>query len=100
MEPILAGLETEYGLYVEGRGAENQVDDSMALVRAFPGKRFLGWNYRYESPRADLRGFRLDKLAYDPEDARFDTSPQRGTDQDIRADRVLVNGARLYNDHG
>jgi proteasome accessory factor A len=100
MEPILAGIETEYGLYVEGRGAENQIDDSMALVRAFPGKRFLGWDYRHESPRADLRGFRLDRLAFDPQDARFDFRAPQGSDEDIRSDRVLANGARLYNDHG
>jgi len=100
MEPILAGIETEYGLYVEGRGAEKQIDDSMALVRSFPGKRFLGWDYRHESPRADLRGFRVDKLSFDPEDARFDEGQSRGPDSELRSDRILANGARFYNDHG
>lgn len=100
MEPILAGIETEYGLYVEGRGAEKQVDDATALVRNYPGKRFLGWDYRHESPRADLRGFRVDRLAFDPEDARFDEGQARGPDSEVRADQILPNGARFYNDHG
>lgn len=100
MEPILAGLETEYGLYVEGRGAENQIDDAMALVRAYPGERFSGWDYRHETPRADLRGFRVDRLQFDPQDAQFESGPARGSDQEVRSDQVLANGARFYNDHG
>jgi proteasome accessory factor A len=97
---ILAGLETEYGLYLEGRGAEDQIDDSMALVRGYPGECFVGWDYRYESPRADLRGFKLSRLAHDPEDAKFDRGRVYGKDSEIRSDRVLPNGARFYNDHG
>lgn len=100
MEPILAGLETEYGLYVEGRGAENQIDDAKALVRAYPGERFSGWDYRHESPRADLRGFRVDRLQFDPDDAQFDAGRTPGADQEVRSDQVLSNGARFYNDHG
>ena len=48
-----------------------------------------------------MRGFHVDKLNYDPEDAKFD-DPQRKPlpVEEERADRVLVNGARLYNDHG
>lgn len=100
MDPILAGLETEYGLYVEGRGAENQIDDAMALVRAYPGERFSGWDYRQETPRADLRGFRVDRLQFDPQDAAFDAGAARGSDQEVRSDQILANGARFYNDHG
>jgi len=97
---ILAGIETEYGIYLEGRGAEDQVDDSMALVRDYPGECFVGWDYRYESPRSDLRGFKLERLAVDPEDAKFDQGRAHGKDHEVRADRVLPNGARFYNDHG
>ncbi len=100
MWPVLIGLETEYGLLVEGRGAEDQVDDSMALVRGTPDGRFVGWDYRFESPRADLRGFQVDRLTIDPEDARFDVGSKRGPDNEVRSDRVLANGARFYNDHG
>jgi hypothetical protein len=100
MRSILAGVETEYGLLVGDRGAAEQVGDAMELVRGYPGLHFAGWNYRYESPRADLRGFRLERLAYDPVDAKFDQGRSHGKDPDIRSDRVLPNGARFYNDHG
>jgi hypothetical protein len=100
MNRILAGIETEYGLLVEGRGAEDQIDDAQALVRAYPGPCFVGWDYRFESPRADLRGFTEKSLKFDPEDAKFDVGRVRKGDMEIRADRILPNGARLYNDHG
>ncbi len=100
MEEILIGTETEYGLLIGGRGAEEQVDDATELVKSYPGPCFAGWDYRYESPRSDLRGFRLEHLAYDPEDAKFDEGKSRGPAPEVRADRVLPNGARFYNDHG
>lgn len=98
--PILAGVETEYGFYIEGRGASDQIDDSMALVRENSDGRFVGWDYQYESPRTDLRGFRLDRLAVDPIDAQFDAGRKFGEAHEVRSDRVLTNGARFYNDHG
>lgn len=97
---LLAGIETEYGLAIEGRGAETQIDDAAAFVRAFPDECFFGWDYRQESPRADLRGFRLDRLQVDPEDAKYEKFRRTTDDQESRSDRVLLNGARLYNDHG
>jgi hypothetical protein len=100
MQPILCGLETEYGLYVEGHGAEEQIDDSMALVQSYPDECFVGWDYRFESPRADLRGFSVGQLSIDPEDAKFDHGKVRASDRELRADRILANGARFYNDHG
>lgn len=101
MRPILCGLETEYGLYIEGRGAEEQIDDAMTLVRSYPNERRVNWDYRFESPRADLRGFSVDRLAFDPEDAKFDKGQRyRGSDAETRSDIILPNGARFYNDHG
>jgi len=99
MHPILVGIETEYGLLIEGRGASEQVDDAVEFVRAYEGPGFRGWNYRYENPRKDLRGFEVDRLEADPQDAAFDR-PTSLTDRDIRSDCVLPNGARFYNDHG
>lgn len=93
-------METEYGLHVAGRGAEEQVDDATALVRGYPGECFAGWDYRHESPRSDLRGFRLESLSFDPEDAKFDRGKSYGSASEVRSDRVLPNGARFYNDHG
>ncbi len=100
MESLLSGVETEYGLAVEGRGPRDQVEDSKTLVRSAPVEGFLGWDYRAESPRADLRGFKVEHLSIDPEDARFETGTASWSDIELRADRVLLNGARLYNDHG
>lgn len=100
LRAILAGIETEYGLLVDGRGAEDQVDDAMALVRGYPGECHVGWDYRYESPRTDLRGFKLEHLAFDPVDAQFDAGRKFGEAHEVRSDRVLPNGARFYNDHG
>jgi hypothetical protein len=100
MRKILAGLETEYGLLVSGRGAADQIDDAMALVRSYPGECLPIWDYRYESPRSDLRGFKQQSLTFDPEDAKFDEGKARGPDPEVRSDRILPNGARFYNDHG
>jgi proteasome accessory factor A len=100
MRRILAGIETEYGLLVEGRGAEDQVDEAMALVRSYPGERFSVWDYRHESPRADLRGFQVDRLSVDPVDLQFDEGRDQSRPQDVRSDQILTNGARFYNDHG
>lgn len=100
MHRILAGIDTEYGLRIEGRGPETQVEDSEDFVRSFPSLCFEGWDYRFENPRNDLRGFSVDRLQVDPNDARFDKGKSYGDAQDIRADRVLPNGARFYNDHG
>lgn len=100
MRRILAGLDTEYGFSVEGRGAEDQVEDAKALVRSYPGECLSLWDERFENPRNDLRGFRLDRLTFDPEDAKFDEGRSHGPSNEVRSDRVLSNGARLYNDHG
>ena len=99
MDRILAGIETEYGLLIEGRGAEDQIDDATALVRGYPGECLPIWDYRHESPRADLRGFMVDRLETYPEDAKFDAGRARAPEHEVRADRILANGARLYNDH-
>lgn len=96
MRPILAGIETEYGFTVEDRPVSFQTEDSEALVRAYPGLCWEGWDYSSESPRKDLRGWTEKSLSVDPVDAEFD----RGSSSADRADRVLPNGARFYNDHG
>lgn len=97
----LFGTETEYGIAVEGKGASDLVAEARATVRAYPGKVACPWYYRGEDPRNDMRGFHVDKLSQDPQDAQFDAPGQKPLPvEEERADRVLVNGARLYNDHG
>ncbi|MEQ1822699.1 MAG: proteasome accessory factor PafA2 family protein [Fimbriimonadaceae bacterium] len=100
MTKILCGLETEYGFYLEERGAENQIEDATALVRNYPGERRVLWDYRFEHPRRDMRGYTVGQLSIDPEDAKFDAGRVHASDVEVRSDRVLQNGARLYNDHG
>jgi len=97
----LFGIETEYGIAVEGAGAGELVAASREVVKAFAGRYAGPWNYRAEDPRNDMRGFHVDKLAQDPTDAQFDKpSDKVSSPTEERADRVLPNGARLYNDHG
>jgi hypothetical protein len=97
---ILTGVETEYGLRVDGFGADSQIENATALVKSYPGDCLATWDYRYESPRSDLRGFKLESLSFDPQDSQFDVGKSHGPANEVRADRVLPNGARLYNDHG
>jgi proteasome accessory factor A len=98
---MICGIETEYGLMVQDGGPETQVEDSASLVRgSFSASAFVGWDYRRETPRSDLRGFQVQELAYDQADARYDARPWASTTREVRSDRVLINGARLYNDHG
>jgi len=97
----LYGIETEYGITVEGRGAGDLIQESIQLVRSYAGPHVTGWNYRGEDPRRDMRGFTVDQLSTDPDDAQFD-APNRHqmSMSEERSDRILGNGARLYNDHG
>lgn len=97
MRPILAGLDTEYGLVVEGRTPFDQMEDARDFVACLHACGFPGWDMEDEAPRRDLRGYQVQALSVDPEDARYD---QGATASPDRADVVLPNGARLYNDHG
>ncbi|MBI3909814.1 MAG: proteasome accessory factor PafA2 family protein [Armatimonadetes bacterium] len=97
----LLGLETEYGIHVEGKGAADLLDEARAVVRAYAGTCAGPWDYRCEDPRRDLRGFRVDQLASNPQDALYDHPGRPAVShEEQRSDRVLTNGARLYNDHG
>lgn len=97
----MIGIETEYGIYVEGKGAQDLVLEATHLVKMCPGPVAVGWDYRHEHPRRDVRGFTVDHLSVDPVDAQFEQSGKpHSTDIEVRSDRVLPSGARLYNDHG
>lgn len=93
----LCGIETEYGIAIEGRTPADQMLDAARLVSAFEGEACAAWDYAFESPHSDLRGFRAEALATDPEDARWDEGRETPVE---RVDRILPNGARFYNDHG
>lgn len=97
----LFGIETEYGIVVEGLGANDWINESIAVVRSHPGPAVGGWNYRGEDPRRDMRGFTVANLSTNPDDAQFDvpgSAPMSREEE--RSDRILTNGARFYNDHG
>ena len=97
----LVGIETEYGIVVEGLGANDWISESIAVVRSHPGAAVGGWNYRGEDPRRDMRGFTVQHLSTNPDDAQFDAPNARPMSrEEERSDRVLANGARFYNDHG
>lgn len=97
----LLGLETEYGLYVEGKEASALVEEAREVVRAYPGKAVGCWDYQGEDPRCDMRGFRAAALTTNPQDARLDKPGEKPLPPDKdKCDRLLTNGARLYNDHG
>ncbi|HZO87594.1 MAG TPA: proteasome accessory factor PafA2 family protein [Chthonomonadaceae bacterium] len=97
----LFGIETEYGIVVEGLSAGDWINESIAVVRSHAGPAVSGWNYRGEDPRRDMRGFTVEHLSTNPDDAQFDApgTPPMSREEE-RSDRVLANGARLYNDHG
>ena len=97
----LIGIETEYGIYVENKGAQDLVAEATYLVQMCPPPTAAGWDYKQEHPRRDVRGFTVDHLSVDPSDAQFEQSNRpHSTDIEVRSDRILPSGARLYNDHG
>lgn len=97
----LFGIETEYGIAVEGALASDLVSASREVVKSYRGHFAEPWNYRAEDPRNDMRGFHVERLSQDATDAQFDRPGERAASpEEDRCDRVLVNGARLYNDHG
>jgi len=97
----LFGIETEYGIWTSGRDTADLMEEARAVVRAYTGASAGPWDYRPEDPRRDMRGFKVDHLNSNPTDAQYDRpgGPTMSMAEQ-RNDRVLVNGARLYNDHG
>ena len=98
--PILAGIETEYGLTIESRDPTTQIHDAQEFLEACKEEAFIGWDYSNEFPRKDLRGFEVDKLNANPLEAQYNSGAFQYGNTETRADRILHNGARFYNDHG
>src|SRR5687768_16662416 len=59
------------------------------------------WDYGSEDPHADVRGFRVDELRQDTDEANYfaQDSQRELSFVEIKSDLVLGNGARFYNDH-
>ncbi|MDB6092692.1 MAG: proteasome accessory factor [Verrucomicrobia bacterium] len=99
---IQFGLETEYGISRERSEGIDVVAESIALVRSAtaPGVR-QRWDYRQEDPHQDARGFRVDALRQDTDEANYfaQDASRPLSFSEIKSDLVLRNGARFYNDH-
>ena len=96
------GLETEYGITLDGAEGIDVVAESIELVRGYTEHgAHLKWAYELEDPHRDARGFRAKELLQDTdESAYFEIDRRRPLSfEEIKSDLVLRNGARFYNDH-
>ncbi|MCC7261360.1 MAG: proteasome accessory factor PafA2 family protein [Candidatus Latescibacteria bacterium] len=98
----LFGLETEYGIQVDGVEDMDVVVESMELIRCYLKEDFVArWDYRLENARRDMRGFEVDELLNDQDETvHLQRDRQRQIPLgDLKSDLIISNGARLYNDH-
>ncbi len=96
------GLETEYGITVDGVDDLDVVRESIEIVRSYTEHgSSMKWDYELEDPHQDARGFRAEELLQDTDEAAyFELDKNRPLSfQEIKSDLVLSNGARFYNDH-
>ena len=90
------GVETEYGISLEGSFGANPMVLSNQLITAYveanlPKTDRAHWNYSQESPLRDARGFDLSRDLADSSQL---------TDEDFgMVNTILQNGARFYVDH-
>jgi proteasome accessory factor PafA2 len=97
----LLGLETEYGIFIDGVDVTDLVDEARALVQSYSGISAQPWDYCDEDPLRDARGWRAPALTINPKDERYEKPSRRSLSaSEDHADRVLPNGARFYHDHG
>ncbi len=98
----LLGIETEYGITLDRDGEIDPVNESIELIHCYrPGDPTPGWDYGSEDPLRDARGFRAESLSDHPDEAKEAERDRkrRLSAHEIKSDRILFNGARLYNDH-
>src|SRR5207237_8589857 len=96
------GLETEYGITVDGAESVDVVAESIALVRSYTEHgAVMKWDYGHEDPHRDARGFRAKEFRQDAdESAYYEIDKNRPLPfQELKSDHVLSNRARLYNAH-
>ena len=96
------GLETEYGIQVDGVDDLDVVVESMELIRCYLREDFVArWDYGLENPRRDMRGFEVDQLLNDRDETEHlqQDRARKIPLKDLKSDLILGNGARLYNDH-
>src|SRR5438067_11251594 len=96
------GLETEYGITVNGVESVDVVAESIELVRCYTEHgALMKWDYDLEDPHQDARGFRSAELLQDTDESSYYEIDKHRTlsFEEIKSDLVLSNGARFYNDH-
>ncbi len=96
------GIETEYGITVDGMDNVDVVQESIEIVRRYTEHgALMKWDYDLEDPHQDARGFRAAELMQDTdESAYYEIDKSRPLSfEEIKSDLVLSNGARFYNDH-
>src|SRR3954469_5317912 len=96
------GIETEYGITVDGMDGLDVVRESIEIVRSYTEHgASMKWDYNLEDPHQDARGFRAAELLQDTDEAAyFELDKNRPMSfAEIKSDLVLSNGARFYNDH-
>jgi len=99
---IQFGIETEIGITRDQAEDLDVVAESMALVRsATKSGVLMRWDYECEDPHADMRGFHVEELRQDFDEAHYfaQDSARELSFVEIKSDLVLGNGARFYNDH-
>lgn len=97
----LLGIETEYGVLIEGVDVTDLVDEVRALVQSYTELSAQPWDYRDEDPLRDARGWRAPALTPNPQDERYEKPLRKHLSaSEDHVDRVLANGARFYHDHG
>lgn len=96
------GIETEYGITVDGASDLDVVRESIEIVRSYTEHgALMKWDYALEDPHQDARGFRATELLQDTDEASYyEIDKARSLSfEEIKSDLVLSNGARFYNDH-
>ena len=96
------GIETEYGITVDGMEGLDVVRESIEIVRSYTVHgASMKWDYNLEDPHRDARGFRAKELLQDTDEAAYyELDKNRPLSfEEIKSDLVLSNGARFYNDH-
>ncbi len=96
------GIETEYGITLEGAVHVDTVKESIELIRSFRAEDWYpAWDYSLEDPYQDARGFRAKQLHEHPDEKMFQKKDRNRnlSHAEIKSDLILSNGARLYNDH-
>src|SRR5262249_14301197 len=88
------GLETEYGITVNGAETVDVVAESIELVRRYTDHgALMKWDYELEDPHQDARGFRARELLQDTdESAYYEIDKNRPLSfEEIKSDLVLSN---------